>query len=114
MNWCNKCGLVWEHNQPASEFPRCPVCDLKQTLSLALAQLGAAQTERNRLQNERPSLTAALDECRWIARRVNEWADTFGDALIHGTRPDTYGEGMRQAKAQVKAIVMKGTGGAQP
>lgn len=39
---------------------------------------------------------------------VREWADTYGGDLCPGERPDTYGEGVRAAKQQVRFLLTCG------
>jgi hypothetical protein len=39
-----------------------------------------------------------------LIAHINNWADQYGSALIpHGA--DTFGEGMREAKRQIKALI---------
>lgn len=39
-----------------------------------------------------------------------QWCATYGRDLCPGLLPDTYGEGMREAKAQVRAIIRRAAG----
>lgn len=39
-----------------------------------------------------------------LIARINGWADQYGEALIP-RGADTYGDGMREAKRQIKALV---------
>jgi hypothetical protein len=46
--------------------------------------------------------------------RIGVWADTYGAALVpHGGAADTYGDGVRACKAQIKAM-LSGQPAAQP
>lgn len=38
---------------------------------------------------------------------IAKWSKTYGAALCPGTRPDTFGEGMREAKEQIKSILYR-------
>lgn len=40
-----------------------------------------------------------------VLSQLRTWASTYGASLCPGTRPDTFGEGMREAKAQVARIL---------
>lgn len=47
-----------------------------------------------------------LAEARETLARLGAWADTYGAALVpHGGAADTFGDGVRACKAQVKAIL---------
>lgn len=73
----------------------------KPSLSDDLAKL-QAQHDRDRAEIAR--LDAALVQARATLARVEEWTHIFGAAL-KPRAADTYGEGIRDAKAQVSLIL---------
>lgn len=70
--------------------------------------------EVHRLRAERAKAIADATQDAWeqlasanaLLGRLEVWSDTYGQALApHGGSADTYGDGVRACKAQVKAIL---------
>lgn len=60
--------------------------------------------EQNSLVRIRELMKVLADTQRLVAR-LRAWTREFGKELCPGTRPDTYGEGVREAKATVARIL---------
>jgi hypothetical protein len=88
------------------------VCDHIADLERQLADLRAALDpsagaflDRLELANKRIHAVEADNErLRGVLGRVIDWTHQYGAALCPGTRPDTFGEGMREAKEQIKRL----------
>jgi len=48
-----------------------------------------------------PDNTTSLLDILW------KWTHAYGEALCPGSHPDTFGEGMREAKEQVEGLIQK-------
>lgn len=81
----------------------------KETETLrALAQIDELTAERDAAVRERDEAMAEVEQLRAALARIAEWTHVYGNALCpHGA--DTYGEGMRDAKDQVRNLIKKGT-----
>jgi len=69
-----------------------------------------AENERLRLYEQRywaeESYKAKLAAANALLERIGAWADVYGSALVpHGGFADTFGDGVRRCKAQVKALL---------
>lgn len=103
-------------------------CDLNSLNADAEAEIerlkvknDALQYEKRDLQQENRRLHRIItDHEAWTAKRderikeledlysrIREWTSTHGKSLCPGLRPDTFGEGTREAKAQVARLLSK-------
>ena len=62
--------------------------------------------ERDEARTEADTLLAECERLRAAVSRIRVWADTYGHALVPcAGAADTYGDGVRACKGQVKAIL---------
>ena len=68
-------------------------------------QAGVKTVEEQKAEIKK--LRADLTATRALLVEVEAWTHVYGAALCPGGRPDTFGEGMREAKGQVKHIIWR-------
>ena len=67
----------------------------------------AAEAELARASKQVAAYIARVEALNLIIGYLTSWTQSYGDALVP-RGPDTYGEGMRDAKDQVRRILQDG------